>query len=309
MMFALREIVISLTFFVLFYCCFSMTVLVGWRALKRLRISDKSLANLLFLARVLPMLASLAITCVFVVPSFQLLEPRGTEEGTGILPVALGVAALFLIAFGCYRVFKAQTGTTRIVAEWLAKGQSRVAGAYTVCTRRDVPPLTLVGLLNPRVLVSDLTLRLLTENEMRIALRHESAHMCFRDNFKKLILRFCPFPGMTPLETAWAETAELAADHAAVSTVDDAVELASALVKLSRLLPIQSAPLCTVGFIIGSVGTRVARLLEWNEAKEYGSPLPRWASISVLIALALALVPTYGPALVIAHNVTEWLVR
>ena len=52
-----------------------------------------------------------------------------------------------------------------------------------------------------------------------------------RDNLKKLVFRFCPFPGMAGLESAWSQAAELAADDAAVSNLNDAVDLAAALVK------------------------------------------------------------------------------
>lgn len=308
-MFALREIAVSLTFFVLLYCCFSLMAVLGWHRLKRLRLSEKSLADILFLARVLPMFASIAVTCAFVVPSFQLLEPRGIEEETGILPVALGVTAIIFIASACSRVLKAQSRTARVVAAWLERGQSDRTGAYTVCSRSDVPPLTLVGLRKPRVLVSDRAFGLLTENEIGIALRHERGHISSRDNLKKLISQFCPFPGMRQLEMAWAEAAELAADDAAVSNANDAVDLAAALVKLSRLVPIRFVPICTVGFVTGSVRLRVARLLEWDETRKKCSRIPRWASISVLVGAVIILVVTYSPALVITHEITEFLVR
>jgi Zn-dependent protease with chaperone function len=308
-MFAVREIAVSLTFFVLLYCCFSLMVVVGWHRLKMLRLNEKSAADILFLARVLPMLASVAIMCAFVVPSFQLLEPRGIEEETGILPVALGVTAIVFIASACYRVIKAQSRTARMVAQWLERGQIERRAAYTVCSRQDVPPLTLVGLCKPQVLVSDRTLGLLTENEMEIALRHEQAHISSRDNLKKLISQFCPFPGMSQLEMAWAEGSELAADDAAVSSADDAVDLAAALVKLSRLVPVRAVPICTVGFVTGSVGLRVARLLEWGKTRENRSRIPRWVPVSMLVATAIILVATYSPALVVTHEITEFLVR
>src|ERR1700683_5320647 len=101
-----------------------------------------------------------------------------------------------------------------------------------------------------------------------MALKHEFAHMKSRDNLKKLIFCFCPFPGMAKLESAWSQTAELAADDAAVSNLDDAVDLAAALVKLSRLVPVEAAPVCTVGFVTGSISARVARLLAWDETRK-----------------------------------------
>ncbi len=265
-MFALRGVAVSLTFFVLIYCLLSALVAVSWRWLRWLHAAEQSVADLLFLLRVLPLVVSVIVTFAFVVPSFQLLEPRSTNEGVGRMPVALGMAALFLIALGCQRMIAAQTKTSRVVARWIEG--SRPLGKPTEMlayrSRRESPPLMLVGMRKPRVLVSDSTIEILSEDELQIALRHELAHIRSYDNLKKLLFRFCPFPGMAKLEAAWAHAAELAADDAAVSNMNEAVDLAAALVKLSRLVPVDTAPACTVGFVSGSLSARVARLLAWD---------------------------------------------
>jgi Zn-dependent protease with chaperone function len=317
-MFALRGIAVSLTFFVLLYCMLSTVVAVAWRSLSLLRAKERSLAGLLFAVRVLPLMASAVITFAFVVPSFQLLEPRSinSDEGIGAMPLALGVCALLLIAYGCFRVMTAQTRTSRVVGRWLegARPLNVDAGAQTVtfCSRREAPPLTLVGVRRPRVLVSESTVALLSHDELEIALKHELAHMRSRDNLKKLVFRFCPFPGMAKLESAWSQTAEMAADDAAVSNLNDAVDLAAALVKLCRLVPVGAAPVCTVGFVTGSISARVARLLAWNESgagKARHLRIRPWYVIPpVLASLSLVFV-SYGPTLVLTHKVTEWLVR
>jgi Zn-dependent protease with chaperone function len=311
-MFALRGIAVSLTFFVVFYCLLSALVAVAWRSLKWLHATEQSLAGLLFASRVLPLAASVVITFAFVVPSFQLLEPRSIDEGMGAMPLALGVCALLLIACGCCRVIAAQTRTSRVVARWLEGAHSLNAGGETVTvrSRREAPPLMLVGVRKPRVLVSESTVVLLSQDELHIALKHEVAHMQSRDNLKKLVFRFCPFPGMAKLESAWSQAAELAADDAAVSNLDDAVDLAAALVKLSRLVPVEAAPVCTVGFVTGSISARVARLLAWNETgKAQPMRIRLWYAVPpALVALSFVFA-TYGPALALTHEVTEWLVR
>jgi Zn-dependent protease with chaperone function len=317
-MFALRGIAVSLTFFVLLYCLLSALVAVAWRSLKLLRTTERSLAGLLFALRVLPLTASVVITFAFVVPSFQLLEPRSinSDEGIGVMPLALGVCALLLIAYGCFRVITAQTRTSRVVARWLegAHPLNVGAGAHTVtsCSRREAPPLTLVGVRRPRVLVSESTVELLSHDELCIALKHELAHMRSRDNLKKLVFRFCPFPGMERLESAWSQAAELAADDAAVSNLDDAIDLAAALVKLCRLVPVDAAPVCTVGFVTGSISVRVARLLAWNESgagKAHHILIRSWYVIPPVLAALFLVLVSYGPSLVLTHKVTEWLVR
>src|ERR1035441_1300652 len=256
-MFTLREIAVSLTFFVLLYSLLSATVAVSWRLLRLLRASKNSVAGLLFILRIFPLVASIVITLAFVVPSFQLLEPRSIDEGMGTMPLALGICALLLIACGCYRVITAQTTTSRVVSRWLqgARPIDVDATPLTMTSRSscEAPPLTLVGVRKPRVLVSESTLALLSDDELHIALKHELAHMQSCDNLKKLIFRFCPFPGMDKLEKSWSQ----------------AVELASALVKLSRLVPVEAAPICTVGFVTGTIGARVARLLAWDQASKF----------------------------------------
>ena len=311
-MFALRGIAVSLAFFVLLYCLLSALVAGAWRSLQVLQVREKSLADLLFALRVLPLVASVVITFAFVVPSFDLLEPRAIDEGMGATPLALGICALLLIACGCFRVITAQTKTSRVVARWLEGARPMDAGAQTVTfrSRRESPPLTLVGVHKPRVLVSDSTVALLSDDELQIALKHELAHIQSRDNLKKLVFRFCPFPGMAKLESAWSQVAELAADDAAVSKLDDAVDLASALVKLSRLVPVEAAPVCTVGFVTGSISARVTRLLAWDgtdKARQRRNGL--WYAIPPALVALLCVVATYGPALALTHEATEWLVR
>jgi Zn-dependent protease with chaperone function len=315
-MFALRGIAVSLTFFVLLYCCLSALVAVSWRWLRWLHAAEQSVADLLFLLRVLPLFASVVFTFVFVVPSFDMLEPRSANEGTGTLPLALGMAALSLIALGSWRVITAQTRTARIVARWLEGARPFVTGTDTIALRscRQTPPLTLVGMRRPLVLISDSTVELLNRDELGIALKHELAHIHSYDNLKKLVFRFAPFPGMASLESAWSQAAELAADDAAVATANDAVDLASALVKLSRLVPVQAAvepaAVCTVGFVTGTISARVARLLAWDETGKSREPLiPRWLALPPVAAAVLCAFLTYGPVLALTHEMTEWLVR
>lgn len=311
-MFALRGIAVSLAFFVLLYCFLSALIAISWRWPKWLHAAEQSVADLLFLLRVLPLFASIVITAAFVVPSFQILEPRSIDEGMGTLPLALGVAALLLIAYGSYRVIAAQMRTSRIVARWREGARPLDTGAQAVTfrSRRETPPLTLVGMRKPRVLVSDSTVELLSHDELRVALKHELAHIRSCDNLKKLVFRFSPFPGLAKLEASWSQATELAADDAAVSNLDDAIDLAAALVKLSRLIPVEAAPVCTVGFVTGSISARVARLLAWDESgKSRQRRIPRWYALPPVLVAVFCVFLIYGPALALTHEVTEWLVR
>ena len=110
MMFAIRGVAVSLAFFVLLYGCFSLLVVLGWRWLRFIPVTtERGIANLLFIARIFPLVASVFITAVLVVPSFDLLEPRATDEPVGGAPLVLGVCAVLLIGCGFYRLIAAQS--------------------------------------------------------------------------------------------------------------------------------------------------------------------------------------------------------
>jgi Zn-dependent protease with chaperone function len=312
-MFVLLTIAVSLDWFLLLYCLLSLLVETVWRPLRPLHVAQQSVATILFGLRIFPLAASLVITFALVVPSFQLMEPQPNHEGMSAIPLALGVCALLLIACGFFRAMAAQTRTTRAVTCWLEGARPlRVNGDSTVTlqSRRESPPLIVVGFHHPRVLVSESTVSLLTPDELRMALRHELEHMKSRDNLKRLIFAFCPFPGMARLETAWSRAAELAADDAAVSNQGDALDLAAALVKLSRLVPVKSPPVFSTSFVAGSISERVACLLDWNEAsKSRRVRIRAWFVIPFAVAVSLLVTVAHRPVLTLTHEATEWLVR
>jgi beta-lactamase regulating signal transducer with metallopeptidase domain len=143
-----------------------------------------------------------------------------------------------------------------------------------------------------------------------MALKHEHEHMKYRDNLKRLILTFCPFPGMAKLEKAWSQAGELAADDAAVSNQRDALDLAGALVKLSRLVPVKAAPAVGTAFVSGSITERVAFLLDWDEAsKSRRVHIRAWFVVPFAVALSLLVSVAHRPVLLLTHELTEWLVR
>jgi Zn-dependent protease with chaperone function len=313
-MFFLRGIAVSLAVFFLVYCLVSLLVAGGWRSVTRFRsLSARGLANLLFTLRIFPLAAAAVVTLVFVVPSFLWLEPSSTEEEIGVAPLVLGVCCLVLFAIGLYRVAAAQARTSRVISNWLqgARSVDLGAAAPTFQAHHDIPPLMLAGVCRPRLLVSESTVAVLSSDELHIAVQHEIAHMRFRDNLKKLAFRLSPAPGMAKLESAWLEAAELSADDAAVSSVRDALDLAAALIKLSRLVPVEAAPAISMGLVhaSGSISTRVARLLAWDENKIRDIRAPRWYAVPPVLATLLCAAAAYGPVLAQTHRITEWLVQ
>jgi hypothetical protein len=312
-MFILRGIAVSLTFFVLLYCFLSLLVVCIWRGVTLWRgASARRKANLLFALRVFPLTASALITLLFAVPSFVIFEPRSIDEEMG-LPLALGLGCLLLFALGSFRVVAAQKKTARVVANWLQSANPMDAGVTTPTFRADsgTPPLALVGVCSPRVVVSNTTVALLSTDELRVAVRHEVAHLRSHDNLKKLVFHCSPFPGMANLESTWQEAAELAADDGAVASFRDALDLAAALIKLSRLIPVRSTPAFTMALVSGSgsVSGRVERLLAWTDMKSRTVQTPWLYAIPPALAAIVCTAAVYGPALAETHRVTEWLVR
>jgi len=179
-------------------------------------------------------------------------------------------------------------------------------------TGKDAPSLTVAGVREPKVLVSEAAIAALTQPELRTALKHEIAHAQSYDNLKKLLFRVSAFPGMGDLEQAWAEQSELAADDAAVSCFQDALDLAGALIKVSRLTTLRPQAELTTGLLHSStaLGTRVQRLVSWEKKPLSATANTYWRyALPSFAGVLFLVVTTYGSVLTGLHEVTEWLVR
>jgi len=319
-MFAARCIGVSLAIFVLLYVFLSLLISRGWKLMRRaLRPrSAGSGADLLFALRVLPLGLSAFVTLAFTVPSFLLLEPHSTGEAIGTAPLALGLCCLVLLGAGVARAALAQLRASRALAEWLSgsalmQSQTRESGTGVPIFRtgNDAPTLTVAGLCAPKVLVSEAAIAALNARELRTALRHEIAHASRYDNLRKLLFRFSVFPSMSELEYAWSEETEMAADDAAVSSFHDALDLAAALIKVSRLGPVESSGELTMALLHSStaLSARVHRLVAWDQAQKPQSRARWFYVLPGTAAILIAAVTTYGSVLSQMHAVTEWLVR
>jgi Zn-dependent protease with chaperone function len=313
-MFAARCLGVSLAVFVVLYVLISMAVWRGWKLLRHLFRpgSACSSADLLFTLRMLPLALSSAVTLAFTLPSFLWLEPRSSNEAIGMVPLGLGFCCVVLFGAGTARAALAQLRVSRSLVKWL-EGSTAMESREAVPifrTGKDAPTLTVAGLCAPKVLISEAAVAALNPPELRTALRHEIAHVRRYDNLKKLLFRFSAFPGMANLERAWAEETEMAADDAAVSTFRDALDLAAALIKVSKLGSIEHSCELTTALLHSStaLSTRVQRLVEWKNVQKSRSRI-WWYLLPPGAATAVTLVATYASMLTRMHAVTEWLVR
>jgi Zn-dependent protease with chaperone function len=315
-MFVLRCLGVSFACFLLIYSMISLVVLLGWARVRSVaqRLSARRLADTLLLLRGLPFLVAAIATLAFVVPSFVLLEPRVVAEPVGEIPLSLGACCLVLLAAGVLNTISAQLKTSRTVAGWLqdaiAEPDCHAVPLYRI--RPSSPALTVAGVCAPRVLLSEAAAAVLNAKELAAALKHEVAHVRRRDNLKKLLFRVCVFPGMAKLEASWSEAAEMAADDAAVSNSREALDLASALIKLSRFAPLQTSAL-VMGLMQASgsgLNARISRLVMWDETRKVQRHrFLAWYLAPTLLGGILTMVMTYSGALGRMHELTEWLVR
>ncbi len=321
-MFAVRGLAVSFSIFVMLYSALSLAVGVLWRkaGLVSQMSSPKRYADLLFALRVLPFAVATGVTLALAVPSFLLLEPRAVKEPMGIVPVVLGLCGMAVMLVGMRNGSAALLRASQAVARW--SSGARVIDSNGVESSGSVPvlrisaaapPLTAAGILRPSIWLSRAAEFVLTGRELQSALRHEVVHVRRRDNLRKLILRLVAFPGMTEMESAWREATEMAADDAAVSNAAEALNLAAAVIKLSRLAPLEAPAELTTALVHSpaeSLNARVERLIAWTEpqpspAAVYSLRYALCAAVAVVVTVAV----TYSELLVRVHAATEWLVR
>jgi Zn-dependent protease with chaperone function len=154
------------------------------------------------------------------------------------LTLAVGVSGVGMILRSAFRLAAACRRSARLSRETGRTGRQDRAGM------RDVPLLrgiALAGIVRPRILIGSQARRLLSGDELEVALAHELAHKRTGDNFTRVLMHCAPdFLAATRtarrLETLWAGEAECLADAAAAGgNPARAAQLASALVKIGRL--------------------------------------------------------------------------
>ncbi len=315
MIFAARGLLVSLAFFATVYCPLSGLVVLAWRSVNlagRKSVVNSAIlssANFLFGLRIFSFTVSTVVAVFFTFPSFWLMERASLDEDAGTF--ILTACSLLILSAGLFRVLRAQARTTNAVAQWSLGARSMGSGAATpaLSASKGAPALILVGIRRPRVMVSDMAAIVLSDHELKVAVRHELGHKRSWDNLKKVLIGASPFPGMSSLESAWREAAELAADDAAVANRRDALDLAAALIKLSRSSKQWSEPALASELVSGSssISLRVKRLLGWSRPGRCLQRTWPW-TLLVLFPMIVGIASNYGAMLVLTHRLTEFLV-
>jgi Zn-dependent protease with chaperone function len=305
--FVLRGVWVGAAVFGVLYCLLSVLIVVLWRGFRiASREAAAGRASLFFLVRVTPFAMATILTLFLALPAFFRLEGAMDEDlGTFLF----SGCTVLIVGAGVRRVLKAERQVSHLVGQWMEGRRipSLTPAAEVLQTKAEAPPLLLQGIWRPKVLISDIALATLNADETKVAIGHEVAHLRARDNFKKLILLFLAFPGMRSLDRAWQESAELDADADAVATVPDALNLATALVKLCGI-PARELPMLTTGFneVESLVKKRVQQLLSWNGKSFRKSWVRRrWMIGALVLGVAALCVMYHQAALAVAHAATE----
>lgn len=290
-----------------------------WRTLGRTalvaRLPPAAQAQALLYLRLLPFAGAILFACGFIIPAYLHYEPHQTNEVVSLKLALCAACCCAGLALAVWRGLRSWLATRRLVADWLRHAEplrlfdARVP-VYRV--RHRFPVIAIVGVLSPRLFIASHLFDELSAEELRAAMMHEDGHLAAHDNLKRALLRACRdvlmlVPLGRTLDHAWAEQTEAAADeHAArAGGATSALDLASALVKIARLVPAAGAlrPTMPAGaFLIGADGEsciawRVRRLarLATNEP-------PRFHASNT--ALNFLLAGVLGAALLISATVS-----
>jgi Zn-dependent protease with chaperone function len=310
--FVLHGAVLSLSWFLAVNVAASTIVA---RAARRQARSES--ATFWFAVRVLPAcVATLFVAAVFV-PSYWRYEPRDTLERIDLTLAACAIGAGGLLAAAGIRGASAWWQARSRVGVWMRTARPLSIArtnvrAFEVEAQR--PIMALVGVLRPKLLVTRGLMNALSEEELAACVAHELGHSRAWDNLKRLAMRASPdalsgTSAAREIERRWASASEHAADRmAGRSGAVARCALASALVKLARLIPPEPAPAEPMSTILGGgeIASRVRRLLDDRALAPAAGRTCAW--VALVIALVTTAV-TYDPLLKGIHQVTEQLVH
>jgi beta-lactamase regulating signal transducer with metallopeptidase domain len=237
--------------------------------------SARTRAEILFAMRVGPPAIAVILVSAFLVPSYLVYEPYSTYESVSKKLGALAMVSALGVALALWRGIRSWLATRSLRDEWLTSATPIELSEVEVPSFRiphSFPIIAVVGAFKPRLFIADRVLQNLNKEQLVAAIAHECGHLTARDNFKRTLIRVCrdlllTVPCGRSIDRAWADNAEAAADeHAAQQNSDTALNLASALIEIARMVPAGSRPRLPAGaFILGdetsSVKGRVKRLI------------------------------------------------
>jgi len=242
------------------------------------RCTARTRAEIFFVMRIGPPVIAVVAIAAFMIPSYLAYEPHATKETISWKLGALATISAVGVGLAFWRGLRTWLATRSLLKEWLVSATPIILDGLDVpafVLQHSFPIIAVVGALRPRLFIASHVLESLSEEELTAAIAHEYGHLVARDNFKRSVMRVSRaalliIPCGRSLDRAWSEASESAADeHAAQQSSLVALNLASALVRIARMIPkgqLQVMPPAVSGFLIGDdspgVKVRVRRLLE-----------------------------------------------
>lgn len=325
-MYVLLGLCILLAAMLLINSIASVAISLLWRGL-RSRVhgwSAASRARFIVALRMLPVAAGLCLVGLLFAPAYLAHEPRTDHEAVSLkLAIVAGFSALG-IALAVLRGLMTWRVTARLRKDWLRNAQPlRLAGIEipTYQVEHKFPVIAIVGAFRPQLFIATRVIQSLTAEELAAAINHEAGHLAHRDNLKRGLMRACRdslliIPSGRSLDAAWKAASEQAADeHAAHNGAGAALELASSLVKIARMVPMGAHAAMPAGSFLmgaengGEVTNRVRRLLNLAHHRdcENAGRLSRcvtWLPISLMLFI-VAVASREPHVLATAHSVIE----
>ena len=242
------------------------------------KCSARTRAEILFVMRIGPPVIAIVAIVAFMIPSYLTYEPHTTNEFVSWKLGTLAMLSAVGVGLAAWRGLCSWFATRSLIKEWLSSSTPIQLSGISVPTfllQHSFPIIAVVGAIRPRLFIATHVLESLSEEELAAAIAHEYGHLAAQDNFKRSIMRVSRaalliIPCGRSLDRAWSEASESAADeHAAQKSSLVALNLASALVRIARMIPKgqQHVTLAAVStFLMGKdspgVKVRVRRLVE-----------------------------------------------
>lgn len=243
-------------------------------------------ARLLFSLRILPAVLAFLTVSLLLVPAYLAHEPRHAAETVSFKLALLAIFSATGIAVSVYRGIGTHRATANLTSDWLRQGkpiQIPGIGIKSYEINHAFPLIGIVGFLRPRLFIASQVLQVLTPEEISAAVAHENGHLTARDNLKRGLLQACRdalliIPCGRLLDRSWSAASEEAADeNAARQGNGAALDMASALVKIARIIPPGGRPTMPAGvFLLGDeetkgIKSRVRRLIALATSERQGS--------------------------------------
>ncbi len=210
------------------------------------KCSARTCAEILFVMRIGPPVIAIISIGAFMIPSYLIYEPHTTDESVSWKLGLLAALSAIGVGLAILRGLRSWLATRSLLKNWLATSTAIELDGISVPTyvfQHSFPIIAVVGAFRPRLFIADHVLESLSGEELAAAVAHEYGHLVAHDNFKRAVMRVSRaalllIPCGRSLDRTWSEASESAADeYAAQQSSFVALNLASALVRIARMIP------------------------------------------------------------------------